>query len=68
MGTHEQGLIITTSDFSKGAKAEAARPDAVPVALMNGGQLAVLLVQYEKGGVARLPYELIELAEQDFSS
>ena len=43
LGTHEQGLIVTTSDFSSGARTEAARKDAVPVALMNGGQLVALL-------------------------
>ncbi len=32
LGTHEQGLIITTGDFSVGAKREAKRPNAVPVA------------------------------------
>ncbi len=35
LGTHEQGLIITTGNFSPRARAEAARPNAVPVALMN---------------------------------
>jgi len=60
LGTHEQGLIITTSDFSSGARTEAARPDAVPVALMNGEQLVVFLV--ENGiGVTRRSYDLIEL-------
>ena len=60
LGTHEQGLIITTSDFSPGARTEAARPDAVPVALMNGEQLVVLLV--ENGiGVSRRSHDLIEL-------
>jgi restriction system protein len=45
LGSHEQGLIITTSDFSAGARKEAERPNAVPVALMNGKQLVVLLVE-----------------------
>jgi len=35
LGAHEQGMIITTSDFSKGAKEEAERSNAVPVALVN---------------------------------
>ena len=62
LGTHEHGLIVTTSDFSPGARAEAARPDAVPVALMNGEQLVVILV--ENGiGVNRRQHELIELEE-----
>ena len=47
LGVHEQGLIITTSDFTAGAKEEAERPDASPVALMNGDQLARLLTRHE---------------------
>ncbi len=49
LGAHEQGLIITTSDFSNGARDEATRSDAAPVALMNGEQLAVLLAKYQIG-------------------
>ena len=62
LGTHEQGLIVTTSDFSKGACAEAERPNAVPVALMNGEQLVRLLVENDIG-VHRTSYDLIELGE-----
>jgi len=62
LGTHEQGLIISTSDFSKGAKAEAARVDAVPVALMNGEQFVALLVA-NGIGVSKRSHELIELGE-----
>ena len=62
LGAHEQGLIITTSDFSSGARTEAERPDAVPVALMNGEQLISLLVENEIG-VAKKSYELIKLDE-----
>jgi len=64
LGAHEQGLIITTSDFSSGARTEAERPDAVPVALMNGEQLISLLVENEIG-VAKKSYELIELGESE---
>jgi len=64
LGTHEQGLIITTSDFSTGARKEAARPDATPVALMNGEQLVVLLVEHNIG-VTRRSHDLIELGEDD---
>ena len=49
LGAHEQGLIITTSDFSSGARREAERADASPVALMNGEQFADLLAQNEIG-------------------
>ena len=64
LGTHKQGLIITTSDFSPGARQEASRPDAIPVALMNGEQLVNLLVEHEIG-VRRESHYLIELGEGD---
>lgn len=64
LGAHEQGLIVTTSDFSKGARDEAARPDAVPVALMNGEQLVALLVE-NNIGVTRHSHDLIELGENE---
>lgn len=60
LGTHEQGLIITTSDFSSGAREEAARADATPVALMNGKQLVGLLIDNEIG-VLRKNHNLFDL-------
>ena len=47
LGAHEQGMIIMTSNFSKGAENEAERSDAVPVALVNGNQLVDLLIEHE---------------------
>lgn len=67
LGAHEQGLIISTSDFSKGAKQEAERPDATPVALMNGEQLVALLVAHEIG-VRRTALSLIQLGEDEGES
>ena len=64
LGAHEQGLIITTSDFGKGARTEAERPDAVPVALMNGEQLVKLLVENDIG-IRRTATDLIELGEAE---
>jgi len=64
LGAHEQGLIITTSDFSKGARKEAERADATPVALMNGEQLVTLLIEHNLG-VRRESYDLIELVEEE---
>jgi len=61
LGVHDHGLIVTTSDFSPGAKAEASLPDRAPVALMNGFQLVDLLVSYEIG-VDRAPYDLLTLS------
>jgi len=62
LGTHEQGLIITASDFSAGARSEAARTDATPIALMNGEQLVLLLIE-NSIGVSRQSHELFELGE-----
>jgi restriction system protein len=62
LGAHEQGLIITTSDFSSGARVEAERPDATPVALMNGNQLVDLLIENDIG-IKRTEHSLIELDE-----
>jgi restriction system protein len=62
LGAHEQGLIITTSDFSSGARVEAERPDATPVALMNGEQLVNLLIENDIC-IRRTSHDLIELGE-----
>lgn len=64
LGTHEQGLIITTSEFGKGAREEAARANAVPVGLMNGEQLVGLLVEHEIR-VTRNAHYLIQLKHED---
>lgn len=64
LGTHDQGLIITTGGFSSGAYEESNRSNAVPVALMDGEQLVSLLVKHNIG-VHRTSYELIELGDTD---
>lgn len=64
LGAHEQGLIITTSGFSKGAVLEAERPDAIPVALMDGRQMVDLLIENDIG-VTRTSYDLIELSPDE---
>jgi restriction system protein len=61
LGAHERGLIVTTSDFSSGARNEASRLDAAPIALMNRGQLVGLLVQYNIGVTKTGLPDLIEL-------
>lgn len=62
LGAHEQGLIITTSNFSTGAIKEAAQPDKTPIALMNGEQLAMLLMEHGMG-VNRSTPDLFEIDE-----
>ena len=64
LGAHEQGMIITTSDFSSGAKKEAERPDATPVALVNGEHLVELLIENEIL-VNRISYDLLSLVIED---
>ena len=62
LGVHEQGLIITTSDFSPGAIKEANEPNKIPVGLMNGDQLTALLMEYNIG-VRRKSHDLFESEE-----
>ena len=63
LGAHEQGLIITTSSFSSGAITEANEPNKTPVGLMNGKQLAALLMEYNIGA-RRTSHDLFELEER----
>ncbi|WP_244155830.1 HTH domain-containing protein [Desulfofustis glycolicus] len=63
LGAHEQGLIITTSDFSSGAVKEAAQSDKTPIALMNGEQLVMLLMEHGIG-VHRSTPDLFEIDEE----
>ena len=67
LGAHEQGLIITTSNFSTGAIKEAAQPDKTPIALMNGEQLVMLLMEHGIG-VQRTTPDLFELDEANGSN
>lgn len=62
LSVHEQGLIITTSDFSKKANEEASRPSATPVALMNGEQLVALLIEHQLL-VSRQSHDILEIGE-----
>ena len=66
LGAHEQGLIITTSNFSKGAIQEAQQADKIPIALMNGEQLVTLLMEHGIG-VRRTTPDLFEI-DENFAS
>ena len=57
-----QGVIITTSDFGKGARDEAEQPGGAPVALVNGEQLTDLLIEHGVG-VSRTAHEVLTLEE-----
>ncbi len=45
----EQGIIVTPSDFTLEAKAEAQAEGKMPITLINGNQLIDLLFQYKVG-------------------
>ena len=64
LGPHEQGLIITTSDFSKGAIKEASDPYKAPIALMNGKELVDLMVEYQVG-IKKKDISVLEFDESD---
>lgn len=51
-GRGEKGLLITTSTFTREAKAEASRDGAPPVDLVDGSMLCDLMAQYKIGVVA----------------
>lgn len=46
---HQQGIIISTSDFSKGARAEAAAASKSRIGLIKGTELVDLLVRHKVG-------------------
>lgn len=62
LGAHEQGCIITTSDFSSGAREEANKSDKAPIALVDGKELINLLIEHEIG-VRREMVPLFEVRE-----
>lgn len=49
---HEQGIIITTSKFSKGAVTEAQAPGKVRISLIDGEKLLDLLIEHRIGVTA----------------
>ena len=46
---HQQGILITTSNFSGGAQGEAQEPGKTPISLVNGDQLLDLLIKHGIG-------------------
>lgn len=57
----EQGMIITTSGFSPGAKSAASAPGFVPISLIDGEKLARLLAA-NNIGVKRSSLDVLESA------
>jgi hypothetical protein len=63
IGPAEQGLIITTSGFTRSATNEAEMPGRAPVTLIDGKTLAELLAEYEIG-VKRQSRPVLQLDEE----
>ena len=63
LDVHQQGIIITTSDFSAGARAEAGAASKTRVGLINGEELLDLLIKH-KVGVTKRALEVTALDEE----
>ncbi|MBA7540676.1 hypothetical protein ES705_32975 [subsurface metagenome] len=57
-------MIITTSDFSKGAVKEASDPYKASIALMNGEELIELMAEYQVG-IRKTEISVLELDESE---
>lgn len=60
---YQQGIIITTSDFSRGAREEAAAANKTRIGLINGQELLELLIRH-KVGVVEKALKVISLDEE----
>ena len=65
-GKFDQGIFITSSDFSDEAKQVSSVPGAVPVVLINGDKIVDIML--EKGlGIRQEPLTIIRLDEEFFT-
>lgn len=64
LATGERGMIITTSDFTSGARKEAVRESATPIALMTGEALVSHLIANEIGVKKHSLEDWIELDKE----
>jgi restriction system protein len=53
LDVHQQGIVITTSDFSAGARAEAVAVNKTRIGLINGEELLNLLIKHKVGVTKR---------------
>lgn len=60
---HEHGIIITSSDFSKGAYLEANAVGKTPISLVNSGELLELLIEHGIG-VNKEQHTVLSLDEE----
>jgi restriction system protein len=57
-GRAEKGIFLTTSAFSTNARAEAERPGAAPIELVDGVKLFEMFKKYELGLKPRMVYDV----------
>lgn len=57
-GRSDKGIFLTTSTYSSNARAEAARPGAVPIELVDGEKLFEMFKRYELGLKPRTVYDI----------
>jgi restriction system protein len=57
-GRAEKGIFLTTSTFSTTARAEAERPGAVPIELVDGEKLFEMFKKFELGLKPRTVYDI----------
>lgn len=57
-GRAEKGIFLTTSTYSTNARAEAERPGAVPIELVDGEKLFEMFKKYELGLKPRVVYDI----------
>lgn len=57
-GRAEKGIFLTTSTFSSNARAEAERPGAVPIELVDGEKLFEMFKRHELGLIPRIVFDI----------
>lgn len=57
-GRAEKGIFLTTSTYSSNARAEAERPGAVPIELVDGEKLFEMFKRYELGLKPRVVFDI----------
>lgn len=57
-GRADKGIFLTTSTYSSNARAEAERPGAVPIELVDGEKLFEMFKRYELGLKPRTVYDI----------
>ncbi|XOB98385.1 restriction endonuclease [Deinococcota bacterium DY0809b] len=60
---HQQGIVITTSNFTNGARQEALSPNKARIGLIDGEELVDLLIKHQVG-VASKDLKVIGLDEE----